>query len=305
MRAWPAIVALACAFASLPAFGQAPPGSSRSIASVNVVVEMSDGSAVLDLLQEDFEVSIDGKVQRIETFSTDDSPVTLLLLVDLTRSVSTALKPDVLLAAIGSDVVRNLRAGDRVSIGRVETDPRSWSGFLSDPAAILKAARTALEIDDERSVGSSPLWDATMGALSVLAPELGRRAVVLVSDGQATGNRHGATDVVSQALTSGVTVHAIAQGTDLILFQSPTVAARVRPSAAMQYLADLTGGIFARDQSVPRRPGLHLGRVVRNIHRSYTIGFEADVVPGALRVMRVVVRRAGVTVRAPLRYMGP
>jgi VWFA-related protein len=75
--------------------------------------------------------------------------------------------------------VANLTPGDRARVGSfngmIRIDP---DGFTSDRDALIRILY--LDLPD---AGLTPLWNATASAMNALAPESGRRVVLLITDG--------------------------------------------------------------------------------------------------------------------------
>jgi hypothetical protein len=57
--------------------------------------------------------------------------------------------------------------------------------------------------------GASPVWDAVAAASRQLPNDLSFRSIVLVTDGQASGNRIGHAEAIAAAASRGVVVHVV------------------------------------------------------------------------------------------------
>src|SRR5439155_26829198 len=71
-------------------------------------------------------------------------------------------------------------------------------------------ARAAIEGVDRW--GTTPLYDGTLAALDAIGPARGRRALVLLSDGEDRGSRARAADLVEQVRRKDVLVYPVAVG---------------------------------------------------------------------------------------------
>jgi len=54
-----------------------------------------------------------------------------------------------------------------------------------------------LQPDPVERIGPTPIWDVASSAVDVVSREAGRRAIVMVPDGEATGARLAVSDVAS------------------------------------------------------------------------------------------------------------
>jgi Ca-activated chloride channel homolog len=134
------------------------------------------GQAVQGLAQGDFEiVNDDGDRESITTFGGGDLPISSVLLLDSSES----MKGEPLQAAL---------AGVRAFVGRTRADDETMVAFFSDR---LLAATTFTKDDaalqralgDVQAAGGTAVNDHLYYALNRLQPRLGRRVVVLLSDG--------------------------------------------------------------------------------------------------------------------------
>jgi hypothetical protein len=170
---------------------------------------------VRNLAREDFQILSDSLASPIESFSTADEPLSIVLVADV--SASSEIKPDWLLDPLKEYLVPALKAGDRVCVGRFGgTELRLQPGFTGEARSLLSAARGLLrpsgrELErtagapwarplvqarsSERrfGIGPSPVWDAADAAITAVESELGRRAVILLTDGRSTANRAAST----------------------------------------------------------------------------------------------------------------
>ena len=213
--------------------------------------------------------------------------LSVVLLIDVTASVSDAMARlalsrdpdgtrrgvkapnaprDLFLDALERGFIANLAPADRARVGRVARDVRLSEGFTNDRAALRAAVHAAVDIAEQERHGPSPLWDAVLAGVQTLDGQPGRRAVVLVTDGLSTGNRHSLASVVEQAKRASIAVAVVGEwfGTPrprrspfkgwvgaadeatfpwrLMLwpFENP-------PGANLKRLAAETGGVFVGD----------------------------------------------------------
>jgi len=338
MRPLAGSVAIVVAFASGVAPRQLAPLQSplsSALVELHVVAARADGSWISGLTAADFEVLSDGEPRQIQKFSDADRPVAATLLVDVSRSCW--LQPPAIKRAIEKTLVDALRPGDRVRFGvfggtpLVITDAATgWregvraatrvldqlDAFPGVPTQVFPVEAVAAQPTSQPALrlGPSPIWDAVDAAVVSLEEEAGRRAILLLTDGRATGNVHGLEEVLQRAVRAAVFVSAISEAAVLDIEQGGGRAARIRPGAALKWLAENTGGSFntladptLAGSGMRDRGGAGVDRaLVRafgDVHHAYTIGFAPVRPDGQWHGVEVRVKRPGVTARARRAYL--
>lgn len=334
----PAAIVSALALGAGPGAVALSPSSQPGVfVELQVIATDSGGASVPGLTAADFEVVSDGERRPVEQFSDADHPVAATLLVDVSRSCW--LQPPTIRRSLESSFIAHVPLSDRVRFAIFGGIPFTSSGpAAGGPAALLAAAifdglpdafegvpTRALRVDgvfampDRRALlrfGPSPIWDAIDTAVSPLgeASET-RRAIILLTDGRATGNVHGPDEVLTKALMSAVSVNVIAEAGPSVIEQGDGRAARVRPGASLAWLAENTGGGYASidlpamginsGRGVERELGRLLVRAYADLHHAYTIGFRPGRADGRWHGVEVRVKRPGVTTRNRRVYLAP
>jgi len=292
------LVAGAVCCLALTSGGLAP--SAAGMVSLHVAV---DGDSSGSLTADDFEVAIDGRPAAIASLTAPPSPLTLVVLLDKTGSMETYGNVD---DEIGKSVVSVLRSGDRMRVGGFASRVALAPAFSANPRDIIAAGRAALSFRREERYGPSPIWDAIDRALSVLEPENGLRALILVTDGRGTGNHTSLVAAADRAVSSGVVVHVLSEALPVILRQSESTAARIRPGVALQEIARATGGTILPADPAPTTElppaGLSLARFMADLHGMYTLAIPAEGAPGSVHRVDVKMKRPGLTARARRAY---
>jgi VWFA-related protein len=286
-----------------PARPQAPqptPPAGRVL--VHATVDQADGKPASGLTRDTFDVLVDGQPRPVESFSTDDAPVSVVLLLDVTASMRMgdlasgitiqravdqwfpfSLKPDDR-ARIGT-IAKHLFLSDRFTVARHELNQ---AGF---------AARTPPAAD---KLGPSPIWDAVDAAVAALEWEDDQRAILLFTDGRSTGNRVSLSEAAAHAMIAGVSVHVIAErDAAASITQVDGTEVSVAPGVGLRSLADHTGGAYISDRPFPwSDPGPLFARVLDSLHHAYTIGFTPAALDGQVHTLEIKAKTAGLTVRA-------
>lgn len=248
------------------------------VAAVEVYATVTDarGEPVTGLTASDFTILEDGSHQAITTFAAGEFPLAMAVGVDRSFSVTA----DRLSAATSAarSFVEHLRPADQVMILAVGSEVETLAPLSADHAPAL-AALGRLE-----RWGTTPLYDATLAALDIIQHASGRRALILLSDGEDRYSRTTADALVADARRRDVLIYPVATG-------------RKRPDLFLA-LASVTGG--RSFQAVERRDlEAALGAIARELRHQYLIGYtpSSDERRG-WRSIRVTVARPDVKVRA-------
>jgi len=172
-----AALVLSALTAEFPAAQNAQFRGGTDTVPVYVTVRDPDRGFVLDLTQDDFEIRDDGRIQTITQFTTDQQPLTSVVLLDGSSSMLPEF--DRVIEGANSFVLRML-PDDRALIGsfadRVVLGPR----FTSDRDELLGYLKDQFNL---RMGQETHLWEAVFEGSQALAEERGKRVVVALSDG--------------------------------------------------------------------------------------------------------------------------
>ena len=263
---------------------QARFSSQVQLVEVYATVIGADGAPVAGLPREAFEVYEDNRLQNVSAFVAGEAPLTVALGVD--RSWSMAGDPLRLAKRAAQAFLLALRPGDRSMVVAIGND--------ADVIAPLAMDR----VGQERAIAALDPWsttalhDAIIATLDRLAPEPGRQALVVLSDGADRYSVASAAHVVARARRSHALIYPIAIG-------------RQRPPLLAE-LALVTGGrsFLLRDARDLERA---LADVARELRYQYLLGYEsADPVAPPnpqWRSIRVALKTPGLRVRARAGYM--
>ena len=283
-----------------PAARQAP------LVLIDVGVEDPDGRTIAGLTRDDFEIVSGDAVRPLEYFAAGkQQPLSLVVLVDVSLSIESRVERDDIRKEVERRLPLLLAPHDRVHVGAFARQISISPPFAANSKAFLTAVRKTLDPRDEETLGPSRLWDALDEAIKALATSEGRRAVLVVTDGQATGNRDGPQDVAPRAVAAGVAVSVVGLDWERTIRQDAETGVRVRPGVALDWIAEATGGRYLRDRLIPAEPGTILERLLADLHERYTLGFTPLVADGKMHELDVRVRKSGVKLRARRAYLAP
>jgi Ca-activated chloride channel homolog len=276
VRLWGLAALLLCCAAAAPG---AQFSSGVNLVEVYASVTDAAGEPIKGLTQADFEVKEDGRTQAISNFVAGDFPLSVAIALD--RSFSVAGKR-LDLAKVGARVfLEELRPSDQSMVIAIGSQVEALGELSTDRRTQIDALA---KVD---SFGTTALHDAIVSAIDAVQPAHGRRALVLLSDGDDRYSRTSASAALDRARRSDVMVYPVALG-------------KRRPGLFAE-LATLTGGrsFHARDaQKLPET----LRLIARDLRYQYLLGYAPSkaIVKGEedWRSIQVTVRRPGARVRA-------
>lgn len=166
------------------------------------VTDRSD-KLVGDLTKESFTVLEEGAPQTIRDFLLEDRPITMAIVLDSSGSMRDAM-PEVHQAAAG--FVETLRPQDRALV--IDFDDKVFLlQELTSDQAVLKEA-----VGSTEALGSTALYDALHAAFRKLRGIEGRKAIVLLTDGDDTSSQFAYARILEEAKAQSVLLYAIGLG---------------------------------------------------------------------------------------------
>lgn len=275
-----------------PAAAQQVPtfrAGSETVAIYTTVVDAA-GRLVPDLEREHFEVYDNGKLQELTVFKSDVQPVSVVLTLDMSGSMTLHLE---LLKQAAVQFVIRLLPADRARInafsdGRGRISPI----FTSDRDELIRYIH-----DDTQFGNGTRLWDAVDESMTALAKEESRRVVLVFSDGDDTDSKKAKfDDLMSRAQAEAYMIYCIGLRTRIPgQFES-------RPDRGLKRLADETGGGYF-EMTRATELGSAFTRVADELHRQYVLGFTAATLDGKPHKLDVRVKVPGMTARARKTYV--
>ena len=239
------------------------------------------GTFVPGLKRQDFHVYEDRQLQELTVFEEGDTPVTVGLVVDHSRSMGPKLR-DVVIAV--SMFAHSSNPQDEMFVVDFNDDVlielMKGKAFSSDPKE-LEEALTAVT-----ARGRTALYDAVSEGLNhIKYGHLGKKALILISDGGDNASHLKYSQVLAQARRSQTVIYAIGLvGAD---------DKEENPGLLRQLCKD-TGGIayFPREgESVAKVSA----EIARDLREQYTLGYAPQNIQraDAFRKIEVRVRAQG------------
>ncbi|HZL25335.1 MAG TPA: VWA domain-containing protein [Acidobacteriaceae bacterium] len=235
-----------------PIFAQEQAPSATSTISVNVkvvaldaLVRNPDGQLVLDLGKDAFTLKVDGKPTAVRYFNRDnDLPLTIGLMIDTSGSQRVYFDEE----ALNSETFLNnilTNPKDRALIACFDSRIDLLQKMTTRLNELHNALRRLDYLAPETGPGATRLYDSIAAlSKSVTSPEAGRRALVILTDGDDNGSQTSLQDAIREAQLAGVAVYGVLYTHDVIGGVPYPSAASLRPSgiAVMKQISKATGG---------------------------------------------------------------
>ncbi len=264
---------------------------------VNVLCTVRDnggkGKYVEGLKKEDFEVYEDGIHENIQYFShgmgEEADPLSIALLIDTSGSVKTklAFEQKAAVEFLKSTLRKNK---DMAAVLQFHEEVELVQDFTFDPDLL----RTA--ILETRAGGGTKLFDAVfVASQDLLKNEIGRRVMVVLSDGDDTLSELAKKDAIKAA-----------QDQDIVIFglgiRSPDT-----DFGALKDFAQDTGGLFVDSEIDPDRLREAFAKINGEIKNQYSIGYVSHnkARDGAFREIKVRLKKRGLKVKHRKGYYAP
>lgn len=228
---------------------------------VSVFVNVTDrnGAIVGGLTKNDFAVSEDGRPQDIAVFErVSELPLNLTIAIDTSGSVSKDLRAEG--EAAHSFAQEILRPQDRMSVMQFATNVNVLTPF-TDKVSVIDRGLKQLHTDF-----ATALYDAIVQGSDALGKHEGRRALILISDGDDTAEDKTYGDALEHALRNEVMIYS--------LIDVPIQASAGRDTGGEHTLITLsqqTGGKYFYVNQ--QRLGAAFRKVSEDLRTQYLIGY--------------------------------
>lgn len=290
------MVLFAAAALSTPSAQQTPPTqtfkSGTHTVPVAVTVMDSERRLVPDLLEADFEILDNGKPQRITLFDSSSLPISAVVMLDTSGSMTLSL--DHMKRAAEQFLIR-LLPHDKALVGafndKIQLLPED--GFTNNRDRLVAQLK---ELDFGYP---TRLYDAIWQSLAALQPLDGRKVVLVFTDGEDTASKLGRGDALDRARDEDVMIYSV--GLENVFFNG---AQRVRssPDRGLKKLSEETGGGYFLLKKTDEL-GPTFTRVAQELHSQYMLGFSPAVLDGKVHKLEVKVKKPGMQARSRKTYV--
>jgi VWFA-related protein len=283
--------------------------ASANLVNLYFVARNKHGALVPDLTRDDCAIYEDNVLQTVQSFAArSDRPLTLGILLDTSRSQQRVLPMEQ--QAGDAFLKRVLRPGDEAFLMSFDVDVDLLADLTSNPAELRRAMDKA-QINSSSgnfSVGTVPsigkpkgtlLYDAVyLASQDKLAQESGRKALLLLTDGQDEGSQKRLQDAIESAQKADAVLYVllIADKGVLGMFDLSGVG-------AMRKLADATGGqVFSIGSDGKKMQGA-FSEIESELRTQYRASYTPtnNKMDGAYRSIRVACTQHGQPLRVQAR----
>lgn len=254
---------------------------------LSVLVVNARGAPVAGLTRDSFQVFEDGEKVEVDGFAASaELPLSLGIVVDISGSMKEPFPA--VRKAVRDFAAGLLRRGDRFFLMTFAFEPVLRLGWTPDAAA-LGPALERIEPD-----GGTALHDAVVRSLEQFRSERGRKAVVLLTDGDDTVSRTGWNVALRYARTARTPVFPIG-------FRIPKLAFFVRER--LHDLAVATGGEVFYAPASGELVGVY-ERISEQLRSQYLLSYRSPSTKGQdhFRQLSVKVVGEGLTARTIAGY---
>ena len=244
------------------------------------VIDKKTGKAFGGLQKQDFEIYEENVKQQIAYFSQDQLPLSVLLLLDISRS----LRP--IIAQVGegaTNALRHLKPEDEVAVMAFADYSRVLQPFTKDRSLvaqkITEASQTSL---GDGTFMNKALYNAAQQINKASNP-VNRRAIIVITDNIAPASgEYGVRRVTSDLLESGTVVYGLIVRAAIGKFFNIMSFGTIH--GVNSYCEETGGEILSADR---KEVDSRLGEMFTRLRTRYTLGYrppETNEVEASRRV---------------------
>jgi Ca-activated chloride channel family protein len=277
---------------TLSAQGQKIKVSTESV-PVYVTVTDLEKRLVPDLVQEDFEILDNAKVQTVNVFSNQPVPITTTVMIDTSGSMTTALD---LVKDGAEQFLLRLLPHDKAQVGEFSDKIKFHPGsFIDDRDRLVYLLKHDLDFGYP-----TRLYDAVDESIDRLDPMDGRKVVLVFTDGDDTAStKANLNKVMDRARAKDVMVYAVGLVNTFFDGQKQVTS---KPDRGLKKLAEDTGGGYFELKRTADL-GETFTRVAQELHSQYVLGFSPETLDGKVHKLEVRVKKGGMNARARKTYV--
>ncbi|MCU1244294.1 MAG: von Willebrand factor, type [Acidobacteria bacterium] len=247
------------------------------------------GEPLVDLQEREFHVTEDGKPQKVTSFNfASKLPISVGLLID--HSGSMEKRMEATRAAATGFLKKVIKAQDRAFVAGFSFDATKLAPFVSDVASLEAQVENI-----PKAGGGTSLYDAIVTGLYRFRGAQGRKALIILTDGEDTTSRIPYDDMLAYTRSARVPLYFIGIGLGISDFSG---------SAKMKSLAAETGGLAYFIKDVKQLSDTY-DRLEKDLRSQYLIAYntQSTRTDHTYRMIEVKVDRPGATVRTIRGYV--
>jgi Ca-activated chloride channel family protein len=252
---------------------------STNTVAIYATVTDSEKRLVADLVESDFEIYDNGKLQTITSFDNKPLPITVIVMLDTSGSMTVALD---LVKRAAEEFLMRLLPEDQGMVGafndKIQFLPDEFTGNRDHLIRSLK---------DLDFGYPTRLYDAVNQSMAQLKGIPGRRVVLVFTDGDDNASKVGSGDVTDRARLEDVMVYSIGLETTYFNGQQRV---RSSPDRGLKRLSEETGGGFFLLKKTDEL-GPTFTRVAQELHSQYVLGFSPQVLDGKVHKLELKIKQ--------------
>jgi Ca-activated chloride channel family protein len=203
--------------AGLNGWGQEPDTAtlkvSTRLVSVSAIVRDKAGQPVANLTRDAFVLKQDGKPQQITYFSQGaDLPLTLALMVDTSGSQRAYIRDEIAAGKLFFPAMMT-KPEDRAVLVQFDTNILQLAKITSSVTTLEHALAYLSQSHDDiggPNRGGTLLYDAICAVSKIeLSPQLGRRAMVILTDGEDNGSKFSEKKAIEEAQRADIMIYSV------------------------------------------------------------------------------------------------
>jgi Ca-activated chloride channel homolog len=286
-------VAFVAAFSGIVSvFAQQQPTFRSGTQVVSLFATVLDGQKRLvpNLIQDDFEILDNDKLQPIVFFDNDVQPITVVVMLDTSGSMTGSIS---LLKSAAEQFLLRLLPKDKGRVGAFNDKIQFSARFTGNRDELVS------ELKDLDYGNGTRLWDAVSASLDELQGIEGRRVILIFTDGDDTQSKARLGTVIERARADEVMVYSIGLESNYFNGQRQV---KSKPDGGLKKIADETGGgYFELEKTADLAPTFT--RVAQELHSQYVLGFAPTVLDNKVHKLAVRMKQPGMTARARRSYL--
>ena len=276
---------------------QDEPSIRTSVDVVDVLCTVQDRRRryIGNMTRDDFEIYEDGVKQNIDFFHHETGekarPLSVLMLVDTSGSVKDKLSFE---QQAASEFLRQTlaRNKDMAALVQFDSSIKLVQDFTFDVPLLEEA------LHEIRAGGATKLYDAIwVGVKDLLSEEVGRRVLVILSDGADTQSMIEAKEAIKTSQINDVVIYGI--GVKSRRFDSDF--------GKLKKFASATGGRFYNSNANLKKLRQAFSQISKEIKNQYSLGYVSSNKKrdGSFRSVEVRVKRRGLKLNHREGYYAP
>ena len=264
--------------------------STNSVALYATVTD-ADKRLVPDLVEDDFEIYDNGKLQTITSFDNKPLPITVVVMLDSSGSMTLAL-----------DMVK---AAAEQFLLRMMPEDRGMVGAFNDKIQFAQDAFTSSRDELIRSLKNldfgypTRLYDAVNESMAQLKGIPGRKVVLVFTDGDDNASKIGSGGATDRARLEDVMIYSVGLENEYFNGQQKV---RSSPDRGLKRMSETGGGFFLLKKTDELGPTFT--RVAQELHSQYVLGFTPQTLDGKIHKLDVKIKqKPSMTARARKSYV--